>query len=313
MGDLAPTLRVHPPLETLQSWADHLLPEYDVWFWDNETLDLDLTGCVVMPRADYLEHPTFQDIRFVNAYLHWQMPREVTRLIVSGPTWISRLTTADRRRVLEKQVDLRRGLVFPRTHFDALPDDLQPYAVKDRVVLCHAAWNAVPDEMRYQVLIKEQLLWDDVDCLQVSDDSPEHIRAIANTFGQHEGANCLATVAYCVTGEEWMRGLWMFQSAFRNLIAQHDYRPVPVVSPAAGDLVTFEVDGVIVHAAYCVSHDRFLNKNGQSRFNPIRIVDWARLNAEWHEATCVAYRRSTALRDACSPPPSNHIERLPQE
>jgi hypothetical protein len=298
MSDPAPVHRIHPTDETLQYWTEHLLPDLDVWFWDDGALDLDLTDCVVMPRADYLQHPTFQDIRFVNAYLHWQMPREVTRLIVSGPAWISRLTGADLRRVLGKQVDLRRGLVFPRTHFDTLPDDLQAFTVNDHVVLCHEAWRAVPDQVRRVVLLKEQRLWDDVDCLQVPDDAPAHIRAIANTFVQHEGANCLSTTAYCVTGQGWMRSLWMYQPMFRYLIAQHGYRPVPDVSPGADDLVTFEADGVIVHAVYCVGHDRFLNKNGQSRFNPIRIIDWARLHADWHKATCGIFRRQTALRDA---------------
>lgn len=289
---------IHPSGETLRHWGDQLLPELDVWFWDDDALDLDLTACVVMPRADYLQHSAFQDIRFVNAYLHWQMPSEVTRLIVSGPAWISRLAVADRQSVLGKQVNLRRGLVFPRTHFDALPEGLHAYTVNDRVVLCHAAWEAVPDQIRRLILLREQQLWDDVDCFQAPGDAPEHIRAIANTFGLHEGANCLSTTAYCVTGEAWMRGFWMFQPAFRDLIARHGYRPVLEASPGADDLVTFEMDGVIVHAAYCVGQDRFLSKNGQSRFNPVRIIDWVRLNADWHEATCVTYRRQPQFREA---------------
>jgi len=297
MSVLAPAHSVCPAPEILQSWADDLVPEHDVWYWDERLATLDLATCVVIPRADYLAHPTFQDIRFVNAYLHWQMPPEVAHLIVSGPAWISHLTGTDRQRVLRKQVTLRRGLVFPHTHFDSLSHELQEYAIDDHVVLCHAAWEAVPDQLRRQFLRREQLVWDDVDCLPIPDNSPEHIRAIANTFSPHEGANCLATTAYCITGEDWMCRLWMFQSEFRMLIAQHGYRPVSTEILEAGDLVTFETDGVIVHAAYCVGHDRFLNKNGQSRFNPIRIIDWSRLNADWHESACVTYRRHP---DCCS-------------
>lgn len=285
--------RIRPSPETLQAWADHLLPDLDVWFWDGET-DIDPTGCVVMPRADYLGHPTFQDIRYVNAYLHWQMPREVTHVIVSGTAWISSLDAADRRRVLEKQVEMHRGLVLPRSHFDALPEGLAAYAVDDHVVLSHAAWALVPHEARRLALLREQARWDDVDCLAVPDDAPAHIRAIANTFGNMEGANCLATTAYCVTAETWMRDLWMHQPAFRDLIARHGYRPLPGASPKAGEVVTFVANGDIVHAAYCVGPDRFLNKNGQSRLNPIRIVDRAMLDAAWHEAICVIYRRASA-------------------
>lgn len=91
----------------LKAWCDHLLPELDVWFRDEDPLDLDVSGCVVMPRADYLQHPTFRDIRYVNAYLHWQMPLEITRIIVSGPASITSFDVTDRHRVLEQQVHLQ--------------------------------------------------------------------------------------------------------------------------------------------------------------------------------------------------------------
>jgi hypothetical protein len=248
-----------------------------------------------MSRADYLAHSTFQDILYVNAYLHWQMPPEVTRLIVSGPDWIARLGAEVRRRVLERQVALRRGLVFPRDSFATLPDALEAFVVGNDVVLCHAAWDALPDDLRRQVLLREQARWDDVACFPAPDDAPEHIRAIANTFGQPDGANCLSTTAYCVTGQAWLRDLWLFQPAFRDLIARHGYLPAPDCSPCPDDVVTFEVEDVIIHAAYCLGDDRFINKNGQSRFNPIRIVDWAMLRAGWPEAAVVTHRRQPAL------------------
>jgi hypothetical protein len=295
MSEAAATQRVHPSPDTLDYWADHLLPDLDAWYWDDGEPAVDLTGCVVMPRADYLQHPTFRAIPYVNAYLHWQMPREVTHVVVSGPAWISSLTAERRRHVLGKQVKLHRGLVFPRSHFDELPDALHAYAFSDHVVLSHAAWEVVPNRIRQLALLKEQARWDDTQCFEIPDNTPAHIRAIANTFGTREGANCLATTAYCVTGEPWVRDLWMFQPAFRDLIARHGYRPVPDVSPVTKDVVTFEVDGEIVHAAWCVGQDRFLSKNGQSRFNPIRIIDWARLEADWHNATLVIFRRQPAL------------------
>ncbi len=294
MSDRARRLRVLPSPETLQAWADHLLPELDVWFRDDSPPAFDLASSIVMSRADYLSHPTFKTIEYVNAYLHWQMPPEVTQVIVSGPGWIASLDAADRRHVLEQQVHLKRGLVFPRSHFDELPEALDGHAVDGHVVLSHAAWGLVPNEDRLLALLREQRRWDDVDCFEIPDDAPEHIRAIANTFGDAEGANCLATTAYCVTGEPWIRRLWMFQPAFRDLIARHGYRPVPDTSIVNGDVVAFESDGEIVHAAYCVGRDRFLNKNGQSRFNPTRIVDWTMLSADWPDATHVIYRRKPA-------------------
>ncbi len=65
----------------------------------------------------------------------------------------------------------------------------------------------------------------------------------------------------------------------------------------ADDIVIFEIEGKVIHAAWCVEHDRFLNKNAQSRFAPIRIVDWKMLDtdwlADWPDTTWKIYRRGT--------------------
>lgn len=287
----ATSFRIQPSADTLTHWADNLLPDLDVWFWDETDLVPHASRCLVISRADYLRHPEFQDIRYVNAYLHWQIPPEVTRMIVSGPGWISTVSGPDRNRILGKQVNLKRGLVFPESWFRDLPGTPEPFVVDDSVVLCHAAWSQLPDESRRAVLLSEQQRWDDVDCLPVPPGTPDHIRSVTNAFGYHEGANCLGITAYCVTGEDWMRRHWMYQPEFRNLLTRCGYRPASDQSPVAGDIVTFEADDRLVHAAYRVKTDRFLNKNGQSRFNPIRIVDWQCLEADWREATHKTYRQ----------------------
>ena len=141
-----------------------------------------------MPREHSLHHPTFGDSRYVNAYLPWQIAPEVTQIFVSGPAWISSLTATDGQRVLEKQVSLRRGLLFPQAYFDGSPEELQAYAVDGDVVLCHAAWSAVPNELRRPAVLRDQRRWDNVDYLPAPDDAPDPSRAIANTFDRHEGA-----------------------------------------------------------------------------------------------------------------------------
>lgn len=290
-----PTHRIQPSDETLTHWAHTLLPDLDVWFWDGSDLVSNATRCLVMSREDYLRHPTFREIRYVNAYLHWRIPPEVTRVIVSGPAWITSIAPPDRQRILGKQVELQRGLVLPRAWFGDFPDALESFVIHEQVVLCHAAWRSVPEKGRRTALLAEQRRWDDVDCFPIPTDMPAHIRAIANTFRRRDGANCLGVTAYCITSEDWMRHHWMFQPEFHDLITRHGYRPVAQEPPASGDVVAFEADGRIVHAAFCVGDDRFLNKNGQSRFNPVRVVDWASLAAGWQTATWVTYRQVRAL------------------
>lgn len=277
----APAHTAIPLLDaTLDHWAGRLLPDLDVWYWDDSAPGVDLRGCMVLQREEYLAHSTFQDIRHVNAWLHWQMPSDVRRMIIAGPDWILRLDPGERDRLLRKQVGLKRGLVMPLAYLDTIPHQIHPFIAGDVVVLCHAAWNVLSPESRRTMLRHEQRRWDDLTCFPPPADLPPHISAIANTFGTVEGANCFGTTAYCASGEDWMRDHWMFQAPFLDIISQYQYRPSHG-TPEAGDIVTFSTEDMIVHAAYCVGQDRFLNKNGQSRFNPVRIIDWTSLSADW--------------------------------
>lgn len=287
----APTQQVVPLAdETLTYWDEHLIPDLDVWHWDDDPLAFGLSGCLVMSREDYVKHPTFQDIRYVNAFLQWKIPSEVSHVIISGPTWITHLPSEDRSRILQKQVALGRGLIMPLSFLEGVPKSVQSFIADEHIVLCHASWDRLPESTRRMLLLHEQRRWDDIECLPVPPDIPPHIRIIANTFGHVEGSNCLGTTAYCITGEAWMREFWMFQPAFLDIITRHGYSPIAVAIPEPGDVVTFTSDEILVHAAYCLDHDRFLNKNGQSSFNPVRVVDRAGLTADWPDAITTIYR-----------------------
>jgi hypothetical protein len=280
----------------IRLWADELIPG-DVWYWDDSLLDLDRTGCQVLTREAYRSDPTYNTISFMNAYLEWKMPAEVTQVIVSDRAWVGILSRDDRQRVLQKQVDLKRGLVFPTAWFGELPAQLQEFVVEDQVVLGQAVWASLPPAVQHRVLLAEQRRCDEVDCYPVPDDAPPHVRAIANTFSPHEGTNCFAITAYGANADPDLLATWLTVSPI-EIVAPLGYRQVPDVEPIADDIVIFEMEGKVIHAAWCVGHDRFLNKNAQSRFAPIRIVDWKMLDAEWLDywpnTSVTLYRRGIA-------------------
>ncbi len=296
MIDTSPITQVTPTPEIIRRWADELIP-CDVWYWDDTPLDLDLSGCEVLARAAYRSHPIYNTIRFMNAYHEWKMPAEVAQVIVSDPAWIEHLSTADRRRVLQKQVDLKRGLMFPVIWFGEPSAQLQESVVADQVVLGQAIWSSLPIAIQRQALLAEQRRCDEVDCLPIPDVAPPHVRAIANTFSPHEGTNCFAITAYGANADPALLSTWLTVSPI-DVVAPLGYHQVPDVEPRADDIVILELDGRVVHAVWCVAHDRFLNKNAQSWFAPIRIVDRKMLDAEWLAdwpgTSVTLYRRGTA-------------------
>ena len=293
MSDSNKPLQVVPTPDELRLWADELIPG-DVWYWDSSPLDLDVTGCQVMTREAYRSDPTYRGIRFMNAYCEWLMPAEATRVIVGDRAWIGMLSTADRQRVLQKQVGLKRGLVFSADWFGELPAQLQEFVVANQVVLGQAVWASLPTAIQHRALLAEQRRQDDVDCYPVPDGAPRHVQAIANTFSPHEGTNCFAITAYGANADSHLLATWLTVSPI-EIVAPLGYRQVLDVEPMADDIVIFEIEGKVIHAAWCVEHDRFLNKNAQSRFAPIRIVDWKMLDADWladwPDTTWKIYRR----------------------
>ncbi len=208
MTDSNQPLQVVPTPEELRLWADELIPG-DVWYWDSSPLDLDVTGCKVLTREAYQSDPTYRDIRFMNAYCEWQLPAEATQVIVSDRAWIGKLSTADRQRVLQKQVGLKRGLVFSVDWFGELPAQLQEFVVADQVVLGQAVWASLPTAIQHRALLAEQRRCDDVDCYPVPDGAPRHVQAIANTFSPHEGTNCFAITAYGANADSHLLATWL--------------------------------------------------------------------------------------------------------
>lgn len=279
--------------DTLRRWSNTFLPNLDVWYLDDSLTNLVPPGALIFSRKDYLNHPTFQNIHYVNTYLHWRMPHEVKWLLVADGAWFERQSHDFVSNLLARQVDLERGLVFPITHLDEVPPALARYQVGEKIVFGQAAWQALPDEACVTLLQREQAVWDERDCFPVPEYAPDHIQRIANRFGHVEGANCLATVAECVTGEAWLGTLWMHAPEFYDLILRGGYRRQPVgTEPEADDVLVFEQRSELLHAAFCVGPNRFISKNGQSRFNPVRVVNMAMLRTDWRKAETGVYRRT---------------------
>lgn len=282
------------PDETLDQWASDYLPGLDVFYADKQAVDQNLRGSLVFDRQHYIAHPTFQDVRYVNTYLHWNLRREVPWVIVANPEWIGAQPEAARRRLLATQIRLERGLVFPRSHIDEITEALTPYLFDDTFVLTHALWDTFTPEVRRQFMRREQAVWDDLHCHPVPDGVAPHIRDLANRFSEVDGANCLATVAECVTGEAWLGRLWLHEGEFCDRMVREGLAAdFGNDEPQPGDVVIFH-KREFQHAAYCVAPDRFISKNGQSRFNPIRVVDMAMLRNDWRRSEIMLYRRRDA-------------------
>lgn len=282
---------ITPTVERVRQWMDEFVPPLALWFREDAPLPDSSVSPDVHPRSVLRTHPAIDSIEYTNAYHLWKIDSSATRFVIDDGRWIESLTDTDRAHVLEAQVRFRRGLVIDRERGAGFEEEMSRGLIGGHVVLWRALWEGVSSEARRQIVLAELSDWDDDVALPVPDNLPPHIASIANGYPEIEGMNCLSTTAYCLTAEESTLRQWLWQQEFHAILRAHGYVPVKTDDWRSGDVIVFQQDGQTIHAAYCLVDGSMLNKNGQSSFNPIKVIGAETLVAEWPECDVVVYRR----------------------
>ncbi|MDP4553497.1 NlpC/P60 family protein [Alkalihalobacillus macyae] len=149
----------------------------------------------------------------------------------------------------------------------------------------------MPFTLKEDVITKYALLWEDWKCREIPDDTPEHVREYANMFTVDSGSNCLSSTLFAVTKQDWIIKEWVHPETFINTIERAGYS-LTTERIRNGDLITWENDkNVVQHATYYIGNDLYFNKNGQTFFNPWKIVNSSELNEQWRHYKKKVYRK----------------------
>ena len=197
-----------------------------------------------------------------------------------------------------------RGLIFPISYFsetDAIPEDYVIQVAEEQFVMIqHVMWGKLPDKYKEEVLNTYAQLWDVWSSIECPSSIPEHLRKYANTFSPDAGANCLAAVLYAISKnpikEEWIIHEWVHGETFALGLRNASYSQVDEHFQAHDVVAWVDEHGVFQHAAYCIDGDLFFNKNGQTFFNPWKIVHWDELKKEWERYTIRVFRKSGVIQ-----------------
>lgn len=286
------SIPLKPSENDLLWWLNRFVPEFVLWWWDDSAIPNDFEVPRVLNRANCRHDPIIGDIRYVNAFHTWAMHEEVQKVIVDDGSWISSLSPDARRSASELQVRFSRGLCIPHQRFGEHPSFPEYACFDGRVVLDQSLWVSLTERAKRSVIQAELPDWDRDITYPVPEATAAHIANIANSFMLQEGVNCLAVVAYAVTGNRDDLHQWLLPDVFIGLLQSAGYSEINVAAPDANDIIVFkDDDGNIVHAAYTIQPDRILNKSGQTSFNPIAITDLASLREDWAEYRLVIQRR----------------------
>lgn len=270
---------IEPTPSDFAWWREHFVPEYVLWLWDDTPIP-HADSVEIIPRSALSTHPLTSDIVMANAFTTWAITKETVSIVIDDGGWRELLTLSELDHARSLQPRHKRGLCFPSPWDD------------DVLVLDQRLWSELTDTQRDTIIRNQLKDWDDPVTLPCPEDVPAHIRTVANRFLLVEGANCLATAAYAVTGDDTLVHRWLWQDEFRQILADAGWMESTATDPEPHDVITINIDGNIVHAAYVLAPDRLLNKNGQTSFNPVRIIDFATLQREWPDGEAQILRRA---------------------
>ncbi|MCM3356821.1 hypothetical protein [Psychrobacillus sp. MER TA 171] len=291
-----------PSNEHFKSWINQYVPEKDLFFIKEEDLfilELYLTEVLIIPKNEFYEHSSYNYIQLVNSYEYWNIDDDIQFVIVAEPDWFNKLPNEKKKILNARQVDINRGLVLP---LPSLPESISlienHIVIKNDqvyIVLQSQMWTSLTEQLKAEFLKEYAQEWDSWDGCVVPPTAPIHIKNFANTFPHSAGSNCLSATLYAVTQQEWMIHEWVHQKTFEEGIKRAGYYIHDGAFQETDIVAWVNAEGVIQHASYCLGDNLFFNKNGQTFFNPWKIVEWSKLNEEWQRFTTRIYRRNKQL------------------
>lgn len=297
-------ITIQPTQQQLDYWIEKYVPEKDLFFLRTDDLPLfqnNLRGALVIPRAEFFQHSSYNGIQLVNSYMYWMISKDAEFVIVAQPEWITTLPTDARYTLLKLQIELGRGLVGPLSILSVQHTFPEDYIVEINTekfgVMQRAMWLKLPTPIKEEIICKTAQQYDDWTSLQAPTSTPSHLANYANMFSSEPGANCLAATLYAISSkpelDEWIIHEWIHGETFMQQLTRASFTRIED-DFAGGDVIIWVDDnGNTQHATYCIDGQLFFNKNGQTFFNPWKIVDWTELEEEWKRFKPYVYRRNS--------------------
>ncbi|MEK4130268.1 hypothetical protein NYE67_11335 [Solibacillus sp. FSL W8-0474] len=288
-------MRIKPTKKVLLSWIDKYVPEKDLFFLSKEILNkIDVKDVLLMPIDEFFNHNSYGQLNYVNSYEYWNI-KNAQYVIIAESEWIERLPEEQRQLILNSQVLCERGLVLPVSFIHEIEKIPSSFVIKGNVVIQRSMWEKLDEATKEQILTTMVFeWWDKGECEELPKTLPNFLLPFANTFGHHQGANCLAAVLFAISKgkQEWFIYEWIHQNTFLEMLTQYHFEEFLDEELQQGDVIIWKDDhDIIQHAAYYIGEGLYFNKHGQTMFNPWKILTESSLYKEWEHLRRMNYRQ----------------------
>lgn len=288
---------IQPSHYQIKKWIEQYVPVKDLFFVKQENLFLfeeEVSQVLLIPKEEFFNHASYKQIQLVNSYEYWGLSKEVEYVIVADSNWIIELAPSKKEEILQIQAKMNRGLIFPLSYFPegslALKGNIVRTIEGESVVLYADLWKKISFSTKARLLTKYAQQWDSWLSEEVPLHLPAMIKKYANTFPVEAGSNCLSATLFAISQQEWMIHEWIHPQTFQQKLCR-THRLIETEELIEGDVAVWETDeGQVQHASFHVGNELFFNKNGQTFFNPWKIVSFTELQAEWGQFIQKIYR-----------------------
>ncbi len=284
-------IEIQPSIKVIENWVRDYVPDKDIFFLPEKDLgnfEEYLQNALIIPREEFFKHHSYMQIQLANSYEYWNISEEVQYVVVADSDWINSLSQKKKEQLFQIQKQVERGLIYPIFNLSielSFPKDNIIDVNEDRyLILQKAMWDHLSFEIKASLIKEFAQEWEDWTCLAFPEKAPMHLKKFANTFPSASGSNCLSAALFSVTQQEWMLHEWVHPETFIQNLKKANYSLTSSQEIKAGDVVIWEDSkGVIQHASFHIGDNLFFNKNGQTFFNPWKIVEFSELKKMWNK------------------------------
>ncbi|MGR3764543.1 hypothetical protein [Rossellomorea sp. NS-SX7] len=291
-------INIQPTPDTIDYWINAFVPEKDLFFLpakEFEHFKEYIDTALVIPRQEFFNHATYKQIQLNNSYQYWNISVEVDYILVVTPDWVKSLTPDKKEFLFHIQKEVGRGLIYPIS-YSALDSSIPKEHIievdgEHFIILQKAMWKEIPYDIRKNLMVEFAQQWEKWDSCHYPLEAPTFLKKIANTFPTSSGGNCLSATLFAVSQQEWIINEWVHPETFKQGLKSRNYTQTLIQGIQKGDVVIWEnSDGEIQHASFCIGNDLFFNKNGQTFFNPWKVVGFAELTEIWGDYNMKIFR-----------------------
>lgn len=259
---------IYPNSQTIKYWEEHYFNDFDLFFVTS--LPIKYEPILITSKEKFKESSLF-NIKTNNLYEIWNL-YEYKYVIQAYAGWFESLSNATQNTLIDEQQKINNPLFI------------------NNKLITSFKWKTMNPDTKKEFFNTKIHDYQDNKSDEIHIKLPEHIESLVDTFPLYQGSNCLSTVLYVITKSRNILNQWIKGDSFLHTLRQLGYVRTDN-SSTVGDVVIYFSDQAVVHAAYQIENNFYLNKNGQTIFNPYKIISKQELEYNWGKYDKYIYRQ----------------------